>query len=412
MSRGWRTWLAVSVCALCVRAAYLAGHPPLRELSGDASEYHAYATSLLDTGRYVGPNGDAAGRMPGYPLFLASIYALFGRSTIAVAVAQVILGTLACLLLYGAAGRLLEPPWSLFCGFYAAIYYDLFAPTASILSESLYSFLLAAFAAVILSGYGPAALRAAVAGLCLAGAYWVRPECLPWAVCALAALPWLTKDYTLRQISCALAGVLLAVGLWGGRNAIVFKRFLPATSRGGFTLYLGLRLPLQNQKLQLDPVAPSDVSLPELKRDDVFRKKYFDLKQTLRFGQIARAYAFDIASICYPFLPRYDATYVFLIPFWLLGFWAARQDKRLWPFCGFIIFSAGIYTFFGGPASRYRFSLSPFMILLGGVGLRLAWRNFSRRAFLWSLSGWGAANLLIWSSSETFRRILLGLRSG
>ena len=135
------TGLSVLAAALAARLAYwrLQGTIPL---VGDALEYDAFARSLVETGRYLGPHGEAATRMPGYPLFLAALRFAFGGAPAIVIAAQCLLGALTCVVLVDLARRFVPEGWAVACGLTAAFYYDLIVPSAAPLSECLYSFFL------------------------------------------------------------------------------------------------------------------------------------------------------------------------------------------------------------------------------------------------------------------------------
>src|SRR5689334_5819698 len=70
------------------------------EIHDDAVDYHMYALNMLDHATYVDGGGHRASRLPGYPLFLAGVYALLGHSVLKVQLVQSVLNSFACVLLY------------------------------------------------------------------------------------------------------------------------------------------------------------------------------------------------------------------------------------------------------------------------------------------------------------------------
>jgi hypothetical protein len=409
MRRRWRSAVLVAVCALGVRVNYVLRQKPAEALAGDAVEYHSYAVSLLEQGRYESVAGDRATRMPGYPAFLAAVYAAAGVSAAAVFLAQAVLGALACVLLVFAAEALVPDPWPLVCGLAAAFSPDLVAPCGALLSEALYSFALAAFLAALYAGRAGRA-RAAVCGLAAAGACLIRPEAAPWAVATLAFLPKWIKGFRPKDAALGLAVFAAVYGLWVVRNEVVLHRFLPASSIGHYTMYLGLYLPLEHQLGDFGPMFSPPAGFSELERDALYGQAFRTLFAQLPWLVVLKAYAFDFFSIFYPFLPGYDAPYAILAPFWLFGLWLARRRRELRPIAVLIVLSAAVYTVFGGPVSRYRFGFAPFLILLSVVGLRELRDRLSRRRWNWAVGVWVGFNLAVWAGAGLFRDFALRIR--
>lgn len=404
-----RAALAVFGTALAARLAFwrMQGTIPL---VGDALEYDAFARSLVETGRYLGPQGEAASRMPGYPLFLAGLRSIFGASPEAVIAAQCLLGALTCVILLDLARRFVPEKWALACGLIAALYYDLIVPAAAPLSECLYSFFLVLSVWCL---YQPSwrPLRRAVSFAALsAGLYLVRPEPLPYIFCTIFLMPYLWEKFSRKEALSALAVFALITGLWVGRNYSIFSRVMPASSVGKSVGYLSLYLPAARMGLAGERHAPPG-TLSELERDADFAEAYKALAATMTAGQIAKAYVYNLVSILYPFLPQYDWTYVFIAPFWLLGCAVAARRKELWPVAGAVLCSLTVFTFFGGYASRYRQGVSPFIVLLAVAGMKAAYDAAGERRFRLVSSAWLGANVLIWIFQGQARSAALWLRA-
>lgn len=399
----------VFAAALVARLAFwrLQGTLPL---AGDALEYDAFARNLVEAGRYLGPNGEAASRMPGYPLFLAGLRLLFGASPEAVIVAQCLLGALTCVILLDLSRRFVPEKWALACGAVAALYYDLIVPAAAPLSECLYSFLLVLSVWCL---YHPSwkPLRRAVSfaafSACL---YLVRPEPLPYIVCAIFLTPYIWVKFSRKEVLSALSVFTLITGLWVGRNYALLGRFMPASSVGKSVGYLSLYLPAAKMGLAGERHAPPE-TMTELERDADFAKAYKTLAATLTAGRIAKAYVYNLLSILYPFLPQYDWTYVFIVPFWFIGCGVAARRKELWPVAGSVLCSLTVFTFFGGYASRYRQGVSPFIVLLAVVGMKAARDAAGEKRFSLSFSAWLGANILVWAFQGQARAAALWLRA-
>ncbi|MFC1678668.1 hypothetical protein ACFL2T_00410 [Elusimicrobiota bacterium] len=403
--------LLIGTLALVIRLAYWGAAGTPAELKGDALEYHTYAVSMLDDHEFSGHGGDRAGRTPGYPVFLAMIYALSGRSGAAVVAVQCLLGALTCLLLFYVAGRLLDPPWPLVCGLAGTVYFGLVGPTSLLLSECLYGFLLMLSAAALFHQGSTTGRRAFLGGSLLGCTYLVRPEILPAAGLFLILSDRLISGFRRKDMLLGLAGFCLLAGLWAGRNAAVLGRLVPASSRGGSNVYQGLYLPLRDTGMTKEPFYRPPPGLSETEKDARYVAEFKRLWSDVGWGVKIKAYAYNTLSMLYPFLPGYDATFVILLPFWAFGIWACRRRREWWLFGGIVLFSLATYTVFGGPVSRYRQGFSPYLILLGALGMSALLERVHARAFARGAASWAGLNLLIWAFSSQIRQMVLWLRS-
>ena len=395
-----RALLLIAAAALLVRVGYVLSGPG-SPVTGDSAGYHSYAVHLLDSGVYVNDEGERASRPPGYPLFLAGVYAVFGSSTAAAVAIQCLLGALTCVLIALLAGGILQPPWPLACGWAAVLYFGLFSPPAFLLTECLFSFLLALAFVALHRGSWPGGRRAFVFGASLAAAFLVRPEVLLFAVFAVVLLPFFGKGFGRREALTAALGFALLAGPWVVRNYAVFGRFVPSSTRGGVSLYAGLQMPLERSGFPVEAFHVPAKDIPELDQDADYSQAFRRLRASLGWGPVIRAYAFNLLTHLYPFLPGYDFTFVFLTPLWCYGLWLARVRGELRPAALFVLLSIALYTLFGGPASRYRQGYAPLLVLLAGAGAAELWAR-GRSARLW-LAGWGGSNILLWMSAGWIR---------
>jgi hypothetical protein len=404
--------LAVIVVALGARVGWVLREGPPAPLANDSVQYRAFADSLVSTGRYVGPKGDRATRMPGYPVFLAAVETAFGPSTRAVQWAQCLLGALTCLFVFLWARSLLDPPWALACGLAAACYFDLIAPCAWTLTECLYSFLLAASFWLLYAEEFPVARRAALGGLALALTALVKPEVLPFALVILGGSPLMIKGFTRRGAVLATAVFVAVFSIWVVRNALVFHRLVPVSTMGNSSRYLGLRLPLERQSVDYAPRYTPPDGADELQSEAGFQIAFRELKARVPVGRRVEAYAFNLLTVYYPFLPQYDWTYALLVPFWAFGVWLALFRRDLWPMAGMVLGLDVVFFFMAGPVSRYRFGFSPVLILLAGVGAQGLRERLSKKTFVWTAAGWTAVNFAVWFASGELRDAALRLKAG
>src|SRR5262249_38389754 len=117
-------------------------------------------------------------RTPGYPLFIAAVYRVFGEQITAVLLAQVVLSALSVLLAYLLATRM----WSSTVGLVAAVMMLIgplqSATTAALLTETLAAFLMLAVAAIGYHAFTEQRLRPAewaLLGFAITVSTFVRP---------------------------------------------------------------------------------------------------------------------------------------------------------------------------------------------------------------------------------------------
>jgi 4-amino-4-deoxy-L-arabinose transferase-like glycosyltransferase len=131
--------LALGLAALAVRLVFIFAYGPTAQpvAWGDDPAYDAIATRLVIEHQYVNN-----WYPPGYPLFLALIYALFDRTLIAVQVIQAVLGAATCVLTYSLGRRFFSERVALLAAVLLAVYPGHVYMSWRILGEGLYMLLL------------------------------------------------------------------------------------------------------------------------------------------------------------------------------------------------------------------------------------------------------------------------------
>src|SRR5260221_8874592 len=109
--RNWPFFLLVTIAGLAMRLFFVFRFP---HLAGDTWVYGDIAKNLLDHGGFgLTDNGAVRPtliRLPGYPGFLAAMFAVFGREHYtAVMIAQALIDTNTCLVIAGLALELINP---------------------------------------------------------------------------------------------------------------------------------------------------------------------------------------------------------------------------------------------------------------------------------------------------------------
>jgi hypothetical protein len=187
----------------------------------------------------VGDLSPTAAYPPGYPLFIAAIYRMTGRSLAAIVTAQYFLLLLLCFLFERVAHRLLAPPGYWFVVAVAASYPFIARQASAIMSDHLHTVLLfAALAALLL--LRPSLWRGALFAALFAAATLARPYsvvCLP--VIFLWPGLWRGQGATRGEwLTAAGVGAAPFVA-WAARNFYWFGKLIPLTTSGlGASLYI------------------------------------------------------------------------------------------------------------------------------------------------------------------------------
>ena len=248
----YRHLVAALLCGLALRLYFIAHFP---FYSGDTKFYEELARNWLDHGVYgLFVNGrlmPVDQRMPGYPVFLAAIYSVFGRARIAVMLAQAAIDLFTCILAALIASRI-APAAKKSLAATIALWLAALCPftasyTAAIVTETLATFFTTLALLVLVwiftepafdapggqwldkqSGFRFAGLLA-LAGFITGIGTLVRPE-TPLVLAAAAVVICIRWRRMADWPKLALAGAWMAAGLlaaltpWAARNARTLGR--------------------------------------------------------------------------------------------------------------------------------------------------------------------------------------------
>ncbi len=234
-------WALLSV-ALTVRLAWVLAIPSLPVV--DFAYYEEKAWQMAQGLGYQANGKPTAFRPPGYILWLAGIYSLCGRSLLAGQVANVLLSTFVCLLVYriaskgGLSRRASRIAALIVTLFPSQIFYCSLTGT-----EGLFTFLFMAALVVWVQGFDQASWKTDVStGVLLGLATLVRPVSLFLPGLFLVHLKLYGKGWIESVRRPFLVGVAMLVPIlpWSIRNLIVMKSPILISTNGGITLWMGL----------------------------------------------------------------------------------------------------------------------------------------------------------------------------
>lgn len=216
-------------------------HPHV-PLTADAAVYDTLARGILENGAFEDPPGKpTAHRMPGYPLFLAAIYALGGTAPVVPRLVQVLLGATGPVGLFLLARRIFGPLPAVITAVLAVIdpfliFYDyqLWAESVGIVLVIWTLYLFVAHLAP-----QPTWKRGALGGLLAGLAANIRPDFILlvptfgcWALVRVRPLHRAVTTTLVMGVACVAALVP-----WIVRNAITMGHFVPLSTESGFILW-------------------------------------------------------------------------------------------------------------------------------------------------------------------------------
>lgn len=377
------------------------------ERVGDAADYHAYAESLLSTGRYENLEGERASRMPGYPVLLAAQYATLGRAPLVTQLVQCVLGALTCVLVVLLASRWSDPPWPLAAGLLAAFSLDLVAPCARLLTEATATLAVTAALWFVSQDKALTRRRAALAGLAAGAGFLLRPEVGPWTILLAAHAGWRSRWRNALILLTASAALVLP---WAARNAAVLGRPVITTTAGPFNLY-GWGVPrtieerLGGPRWERAPEGSTEVARMDFYAE---RARHFFLMEG-RAPAIAKAVALNLLLLFHPF-SALPPTFLMLAPLAVLGLWVSRKDPWRRPLLWTLAYFSCVYAFAGVMIPRHRDILGAVLVLLAAEGLRRLHERLGAAAFARAAAAWGAAGLAVWAAEPALRAALRAAR--
>lgn len=236
MAKTQKLLYLILVFGLSLRLFCLFAFP--QPIKGDSPAYDKSALSFI--------NGEglmhAADRVPLYPLFLALVYMVFGHSYIVVYLAQVIIDIFSAFLIYHISLRVFKDiKTSLLSVLMYAVYPTFVLNTITLLSETLFTFLLCLFVlAILIAITEKRQIYFFISGFMLGLTSLCKPVAQMLFLIFMFYIAYLfinNKKQIARFVLLYFIGFAIILSPWIIRNYIGLKTFVPSTTTIGYHFF-------------------------------------------------------------------------------------------------------------------------------------------------------------------------------
>lgn len=373
--RSKKFFVAASIVVILAIALYLrflfvykVFEPPL---SGDAKNYDIMVKQFLTKG-FLGymSNTPNAYVTPGYPLFLALIYKIFGFSNgsplQAVRIIQSVLSVLTVLLIFFIGREIKNSKVGIMAALISAIYPTFVWASTLILTETVYTFIFMVYLYLqIIACKRPKAYINILAGISFGLAILIRPAAAP-----LIAIPYIlvyiqSRDlnYTVRNFLQVLIGFIAIMMPWWIRNIVTLhKLILFATQTwnpmlgGAFPFFNGIEHVPQNIRSTMDVIK---FIIKGFEKSPIYYFKWYTIG---KFNIIFGSMWYDLDPK-YQYLRNIYLLHSFVMAIgWLGAFYSLRKHEIR--FIGIYAIVLTLIQLMFIPTNRYAFSIMPLLILL------------------------------------------------
>ncbi|MEW6039938.1 MAG: glycosyltransferase family 39 protein [Elusimicrobiota bacterium] len=281
----------ISVLAFLVRFSFIMIAPERPITLDDASSWDNVAYNIISGMGFIESNGQPTYfRLPVYPLFLGSIYYIFGHNYFIAKAANSIVDSITVVILMLIAFKAFnDSTISVITGILLAIYPPLLVYNGIIGTEILYTFLLS------LSIYLLMYKRYMISGIVMGVATQCRSTTILFPFFFLILYFLLNKEKTFKvNLKKALAFVIPFIIIllpWSIRNYRVFDVFTPVNVGAGHLFWSGTSIELKGMhaiggKNDLGNVYPELQKYSMMKRDQIAFEKGFENIYRHPFGFI------------------------------------------------------------------------------------------------------------------------------
>lgn len=395
------TRVAAAICVVVVVARIvLAFVTPAPELVEDAAGYHLAAQRLVQQGYYAYVHPEVPVRnpapnalvLPGYTVFLAALYKLFGSDPQPlVSIVQALVSGLTMWGVFLLTRRMAGVRAGLSATVLMAVYPPFWWSYRYVLTEEVFSALVVWTALALVAAYEAPPGRRQVARWASVGALAVASTLVRavggvWVLAAGLALLAVSVGDRRRVLKGGIIAAVVAVALiapWWVRNAAIYDAFVPLNTK-----FAGTELThLVEDREQLGRlVAPFEPTYIDAKADYERQAGLAELTDDLRAGALredaagyvlGRLRATAISIFTYhpnPFMgfrgwgAVTEAMHLAVLILSGVGAWSVRRDRRIWILLALPVVLVALHA----PTlifSRYLYPAMPIATAFAGVAL-------------------------------------------
>jgi 4-amino-4-deoxy-L-arabinose transferase-like glycosyltransferase len=234
----------ILLTGLALRFLILAATIDLGPRIVDEQHYRDLALNLLEGRGFASASGPTSLRPPLYPAMMAAVWSVAGAANYqAVRVVQIAFGMATAALVFWLGRTLWNDRAGLFAAAIVAFYPTLVLTNFLLLTETVFTFLLTAFVAIVVALVGrPRLLTAAAAGGVLALAALTRSIAWPLPVVLVPLLLWALPGPLVRRFAmaaCLTAAFVAVIAPWSVRNTRLQRVPVVIDTIGGLNLMMG-----------------------------------------------------------------------------------------------------------------------------------------------------------------------------
>lgn len=198
-----------------------------RSLFGDEKGYNSIALNIVQNHEYSIETGKPTlRRMPGYPLFIAATYTLFGNNPMTVRIIQALISALTCLIIFMIGCRIRSVNTGIIGAVITCCYPFFIYYTGYLLTETLLIFFVSLIAyQSVVCNKNPSIINFIIIGLFISITGMIKPVFfifLPFIITGFIVVKGLR--IIKKMVLVALFGIVLIIP-WGIRNYFKFNKF-------------------------------------------------------------------------------------------------------------------------------------------------------------------------------------------
>lgn len=208
----------------------------------DKDAYYLLAKKIAESGAYLGADNKYTAYRPVlYPLVLAGVIKICGEGAASIYFLNALLGCSSVLLIYIIVKMILGHRAAILAALAAAVEPFLVLISAEVMGEALFVFLLLFLILLFISMKKLSKTKTVITAIVMALLALCRPEGILFIIQAVVVFITLNVSFKQKITSLLVfACIFLAVySPWVFRNYLRFGAFVPFTTHGGYTLYLG-----------------------------------------------------------------------------------------------------------------------------------------------------------------------------